>query len=74
MEKDDKSIDIEKFQERLKTRKIPEETQKIIDEELEKLKWLARAKRLEDRIHFLGRVEDVRSYLKAFDIFADNLF
>ncbi len=39
-------------------------------EELEKLKWLARAKRLEDRIHFLGRVEDVRSYLKAFDIFA----
>jgi glycosyltransferase involved in cell wall biosynthesis len=38
-------------------------------EELEKLKWLARAKRLEDRIHFLGRVEDARSYLKAFDIF-----
>lgn len=38
-------------------------------EELEKLKWLARAKRLEDRIHFLGRVEDARAYLKAFDIF-----
>ena len=39
-------------------------------EELEKLKWLARARRLEDRIRFLGRVEDARSYLKAFDIFA----
>ncbi len=38
-------------------------------EELEKLKRLARAKRLEDRIHFLGRVEDARAYLKAFDIF-----
>ncbi|MFA5001322.1 MAG: glycosyltransferase family 4 protein [Candidatus Paceibacterota bacterium] len=38
-------------------------------EELEKLKWLTRAKRLEDRIHFLGRVEDARAYLKAFDIF-----
>jgi len=38
-------------------------------EELEKLKWLTRAKRLEDRIHFLGRVEDARAYIKAFDIF-----
>ena len=38
-------------------------------EELEKLKWLARAKRLDDRIHFLGRVDDARSYIKAFDIF-----
>lgn len=38
-------------------------------EELEKLKRLARAKRLEDRIHFLGRIEDARAYLKAFDIF-----
>ncbi|MFA5022738.1 MAG: glycosyltransferase family 4 protein [Candidatus Paceibacterota bacterium] len=38
-------------------------------EELDKLKRLARARRLEDRIHFLGRVEDARAYLKAFDIF-----
>ncbi|MFA6254101.1 MAG: glycosyltransferase family 4 protein [Candidatus Paceibacterota bacterium] len=38
-------------------------------EELEQLKRLARAKRLENRIHFFGRVEDARAYLKAFDIF-----
>lgn len=38
-------------------------------EELDKLKRLARARRLDNRIYFPGRVEDVRSYLKAFDIF-----
>ncbi|MCB1084638.1 MAG: endopeptidase La, partial [Chlamydiia bacterium] len=37
LEKDDKTCDIEKFKERLKDKKIPEEVQKVIDEELEKL-------------------------------------
>ena len=37
LEKDDKTCDIEKFQERLKDKDVPEEVQKIIDEEIEKL-------------------------------------
>lgn len=37
LEKDDKTCDIEKFKERLKDKKVPEEVQKVIDEELEKL-------------------------------------
>ncbi|MBU6383167.1 MAG: endopeptidase La [Verrucomicrobia bacterium] len=37
MEKDDKTIEAEKFEERIKQRKIPEEALKIIREELDKL-------------------------------------
>jgi ATP-dependent Lon protease len=37
MEKDDKTIEIEKFEERLKKRKVPEEVLKVIKEEKEKL-------------------------------------
>ncbi len=37
MEKDDKSIDVEKFEERIKKRKIPEEVMKVIREEMDKL-------------------------------------
>ena len=37
MEKDDKTLEVEKFQERLKKRKVPEDVQKVIDEEMEKL-------------------------------------
>ncbi len=37
MEKDDKTIEAEKFEERIKHRKIPEEALKVIREELEKL-------------------------------------
>ncbi len=40
MEKDDKTIEIEKFDERLKKRKVPEEVLKIIKEEKEKLSAL----------------------------------
>lgn len=40
LEKDDKTCDIEKFQERLKDKKVPEEAQKMIDEEVEKLSVL----------------------------------
>ncbi len=37
MEKDDKTIETEKFEERIKQRKIPEEALKVIREELDKL-------------------------------------
>lgn len=37
LEKDDKSMDIEKFNDRLKKRTLPPDIKKIIDEELEKL-------------------------------------
>ena len=37
MEKDDKTLDVDKFNERLKARKVPEHIQKVIDEEKEKL-------------------------------------
>ena len=37
IEKDDRTSDTEKFQERLKDKVVPEEVQKVIDEELEKL-------------------------------------
>ena len=37
LEKDDKALDIEKFNERLKKRVIPADIKKVIDEELEKL-------------------------------------
>ena len=37
IEKDDKTSDTEKFQERLKDKNVPEDVQKVIDEELEKL-------------------------------------
>lgn len=37
LEKDDKTCDIEKFNERLKLRKVPDSVQKVIDEETEKL-------------------------------------
>lgn len=37
MEKDDKTIEAEKFEERIKQRKIPEEALKVIREELDKL-------------------------------------
>jgi len=40
LEKDDKTCDIEKFQERLKDKTVPEDIQKIIDEEIEKLSVL----------------------------------
>lgn len=38
-------------------------------EERANLEKLIRSKHLEDRIFLLGRIEDARSYLKAFDIF-----
>jgi len=37
LEKDDKALDIEKFQERLKKRTVPSDVKKVIDEEMEKL-------------------------------------
>lgn len=37
LEKDDKTCDIEKFKERLKDKTVPEDVQKVIDEEIEKL-------------------------------------
>jgi ATP-dependent Lon protease len=40
LEKDDKTSDTEKFRERLKDKNVPEEVQKVIDEELEKLNVL----------------------------------
>jgi ATP-dependent Lon protease len=40
LEKDDKTCDIDKFQERLTKRKVPETVKKVIDEELEKLQVL----------------------------------
>ena len=40
LEKDDKTLELEKFQERLKKRKIIPAIQKVIDEEVEKLKSL----------------------------------
>ncbi|MEN9654177.1 MAG: lon protease [Chlamydiota bacterium] len=40
MEKDDKSLDIEKFKERLKKRVIPDDVMKVITEEMDKLSAL----------------------------------
>jgi ATP-dependent Lon protease len=40
LEKDDKTCDIDKFKERLKDRKVPEDVQHVIDDELEKLSVL----------------------------------
>lgn len=40
MEKDDKSVDAEKFEERLKERTVPEDVMKVIREEMEKLSVL----------------------------------
>jgi len=40
MEKDDKTVDAEKFEERMKVRKIPQEVHKVITEEMEKLSSL----------------------------------
>lgn len=40
LEKDDKALDIEKFQKRLEGKTVPEDVQKVIDEELEKLAML----------------------------------
>ncbi|MCB1106941.1 MAG: endopeptidase La [Chlamydiia bacterium] len=40
LEKDDKTCDIEKFKERLKDKAVPEDVQKVIDEEIEKLSVL----------------------------------
>ncbi len=40
MEKDDKSLDIEKFRQRLAVRKVPDEVQKVLEEELDKLRVL----------------------------------
>jgi ATP-dependent Lon protease len=40
LEKDDKTVDAEKFGERLKKRVVPEEVQKVIQDELEKLSAL----------------------------------
>jgi len=40
LEKDDKTCDVEKFQERLAKRKVPDDVKKVIDEELEKLQVL----------------------------------
>jgi len=40
LEKDDKSIDREKFEARIKTRKVPEETLKVIQDEMDKLSTL----------------------------------
>lgn len=37
LEKDDKASDTEKFKERLKDKEVPEDVQKVIDDELEKL-------------------------------------
>lgn len=37
LEKDDKTLDIEKFQERLKARKVPDDVMKTIQDELDKL-------------------------------------
>lgn len=37
LEKDDKALDIEKFNERLKKRQVPPDVKKVIDEEMEKL-------------------------------------
>lgn len=40
MEKDDKTMEVEKFEERIKERKVPEEPLKVIREEIEKLSSL----------------------------------
>lgn len=40
MEKDDKTLDAEKFEERLKVRKVPDDVMKVIREELDKLSSL----------------------------------
>src|SRR5690606_26790037 len=40
MEKDDKTVEIEKFEERLKGRQVPDEAMKVIREELDKLSSL----------------------------------
>ncbi len=40
LEKDDKTCDVEKFQERLSKRKVPDDVKKVIDDELEKLNVL----------------------------------
>lgn len=40
LEKDDKSVDVEKFEERLKTRTVPDDVMKVIREEMEKLSVL----------------------------------
>lgn len=40
LEKDDKSVDAEKFEERLKERKVPDDVMKVIKEEMEKLSVL----------------------------------
>jgi ATP-dependent Lon protease len=40
MEKDDRTLEIEKFKERLKKRKVPEPVQKVINEEIDKLNTL----------------------------------
>ncbi len=40
MEKDDKSLDVDKFEDRIKKRKIPDEVLKVIREEMEKLSVL----------------------------------
>ena len=40
MEKDDKTLDSEKFEERLKIRKVPEDVMKVIREEMDKLSAL----------------------------------
>lgn len=40
LEKDDKTCDVEKFKERLKDKTVPEDVQKVIDEELDKLNVL----------------------------------
>ncbi|PCI78431.1 endopeptidase La [Candidatus Aerophobetes bacterium] len=40
LEKDDKALDVEKFQKRLEEKVIPEDVQTVIDEELEKLGML----------------------------------
>lgn len=40
MEKDDKSIDVDKFEDRLKKRKVPDDVMKVIREEMDKLSAL----------------------------------
>ncbi len=40
IERDEKSTDFEKFEKRLKAREVPDEVQKVIDEEMEKLSSL----------------------------------
>ena len=40
LEKDDKTCDVEKFKDRLSKRKVPEDVQKVIDDELDKLNVL----------------------------------